>query len=104
MAPHCPEHENRGDRLTAAEACIKNLKYNWNMGREHMATQVKVLNEEVKSKLSASIFYKVMTLLVAVMFAVLGVQWNILSNIDTKVDSIATKQAVVVSTLENMGK
>ena len=104
MAPHCAEHEQRGDRLTSAEGCIKNLKYNWDMGRQHMAKQVEVITTDLKGKLTASVYYKSMGVLIAVMFAVLGVQWSLLFNMDNTVDRIATDMAVVMSKLENLEK
>ena len=101
MTPHCAEHEVRGERLVAAEACIKNFKYNWEQGRVQMQKRSETMEQELKLKLAAATFYKVMSILVGIMIIVLGVQWNLLFAIDTKVDGIDKKQAVVIEKLEH---
>ena len=102
MKEHCPEHELRGERLTKAEACIDNFKYNWNSGRQVMADRAAVMEAEIKNKLNATTFYKIISILITIMVLVVGANWKMMLNIDDKVDGISIKQAVVVEKLEHL--
>ena len=102
MPQHCVEHENRGDRLTSAEACLKNLKFNWDEGRRHMQKREEIVEKELRTKLNASTFYKILSILITVLTILIGANWSLMFNIDSKVNAIDKKQAVVISQLEHI--
>ena len=102
MPQHCVEHENRSDRLTQAESCLKNLKFNWDEGRRHMQKREEIVEKELRTKLNASTFYKILSILITVLTILIGANWSLMFNIDSKVNNIDKKQAVVISQLEHI--
>ena len=102
MTQHCAEHYNNSDRLTSAESCLKNMKFNWDEGRKHMQKREEIVEKELRTKLNSSTFYKILSILLTILALVIGANWTLMFNVDSKVDDIDKKQAVIISQLEHI--
>ena len=102
MEGHCKEHEDRTICMVKMKRDLDNMVVERKEKLKRMQTEADMIWTTLKDKLDTKAFYWCMGTLVMVMMVVLGVQWNLLFNIDTKVDDIAIKQAVIQSTLEKL--
>ena len=80
------------------------MKFNWDEGRKHMQKREDIVEKELRTKLNSSTFYKILSILLTILALVIGANWTLMFNIDSKVDDIDKKQAVVISQLEHIKK
>ncbi len=101
---HCPDHENRSERLVQVESCVKNLKYNWQSGKDKMNNENSKIWDSIDSKLSSKVFFSIIWTTISILVIVVGFQWGMLMDINHKVDEIAVKQGVIMGELKSIGK
>jgi hypothetical protein len=93
MAGHCSDHEKNMERGISNETCIGAMKRERQHQFSEMRTEAQQLWNEVKSKLSAGTFWKVVGLLIILIGSMNAYTLSTLSRIESKVTIMAELQA-----------